>query len=231
MSHDVGIPLPSLHRLPLYYRQLRKLIGEGRKVVSSAELGEACNIPAAQVRKDLSYVKQYGRPGIGYDAQSLAAHLAEFLGLVNHKEAVLVGVGNLGRALANYPGFAAYGLHLVALFDADPAKIGRCVGDAEILSIDKLTDLSRRLHIQMGIITVPADQAQSVAEMMVAGGIRVIWNFAPTTLDVPEGVYVQNQDLAAELATLSHRIAHQPAQEIEEGPAGPAARRGAAQAE
>jgi redox-sensing transcriptional repressor len=235
MSYDVGIPLPSLHRLPLYYRQLRKLIGEGRKVVSSAELGEACNIPAAQVRKDLSYVKQYGRAGIGYDAQSLATHLAEFLGLVNDKEAVLVGVGNLGRALANYPGFAAYGLHIVALFDADPVKVGRRVGEAgegrTILPIDKLTDLSRRLHIQMGIITVPADQAQSVAEMMIAGGIRVIWNFSPTTLDVPEGVYVQNQDLAAELATLSHRIAHQPPEEIEEGSAGPAARRGAAQPE
>jgi len=127
---------------------------------------------------------------------------------VNDKEAVLVGVGNLGRALASYTGFERYGLRIVALFDQDPAKVGMLVGEHQVLPASKLADLASRLHIQMGIITVPACAAQSVADLMVAGGIRVIWNFAPCRLSLPDSVLVKNEDLAAELATLSHHITH-----------------------
>ncbi len=201
-----SIPLPSLRRLPIYYRRLRAALDEGKAVVSSQDLGDAADVPAAQVRKDLSHVGEFGRPGVGYDVAALAECLETFLGLVNDKEAVLVGVGNLGRALVSYPGFTRYGLRIVALFDADVAKVGRQVGEHRILPVSKLADLARRMHIQMGIITVPAHAAQDVAEEMVAGGISVIWNFSPTTLHVPEDILVKNEDLAAELATLSHHI-------------------------
>lgn len=206
MSEKGGVPLPSLRRLPLYYRRLVEALEEDVTVLSSEELGAAVGVAGAQVRRDLSYIDEEGRPGIGYDARALASRLEEFLGLVNDKEAVLVGVGNLGRALASYPGFARYGLHIVALFDVDPAKVGMAVGEHKVLPVSKLTDLISRLHIQMGIITVPACAAQSVSDAMVAAGIRVIWNFAPCRLTLPDIVLVKNEDLAAELATLSHHI-------------------------
>ncbi len=201
-----GLPRPCLYRLPIYYRRLRQAIEQSVFFVSSAELGHSAGVSDAQVRKDLSHLDLEGRSGAGYDAQQLAAYLEDFLGLINDKEAVLVGMGNLGRALAQYPGFGRYGLRIVACFDLDPAKIGQIVGDCEILPVSKLSDLAQRLHIQMGILTVPATAAQEIADAMIQGGIQVIWNFAPCELHVPSEVYVKNQDLAAELAMLSHYI-------------------------
>lgn len=208
MTEKGGIPLPSLRRLPLYYRRLAEALEEGLTVISSDELGAAAGVAGAQVRRDLSYIREEGRPGIGYDVRALATRLEEFLGLVNDKEAVLVGAGNLGRALASYTGFSRYGLRIVALFDQDPAKVGMSIGEHQVLPIGKLANLVSRLHVQMGIITVPAASAQSVADLMVAGGIRIIWNFAPCRLTLPDSVLVKNEDLAAELATLSHHITH-----------------------
>ena len=209
MSNIFGIPRPTLRRLPLYYRRLRQAAEEDILVISSEELGQSIGSSAAQVRKDLSYLPEAGRAGIGYDVLSLATYLEEYLGLVNDKEAVLVGVGNLGRALAFYPGFKEYGLQIIALFDNDPAKIGKTVGDHCILPVEKLTNLCQRLHIQMGIITVSPLAAQEVADAMIAGGIHVIWNFAPCQIKAPVEVTVKNEDLATELATLSHNVTRQ----------------------
>jgi len=206
LSNTIGVPRPTLRRLPLYYRRLRQVAENDITIISSEELGKSVGSSAVQVRKDLSYLPEVGRAGIGYDVLSLAAYLEEYLGLVNDKEAVLVGVGNLGRALALYPGFKDYGLQIVALFDNDPAKIGRKVGAHRILRIEKLTNLCQRLHIQMGVITVSPHAAQEVADAMIAGGIRVIWNFAPCQIKAPTDVTVKNEDLATELATLSHNI-------------------------
>jgi redox-sensing transcriptional repressor len=205
-THLPGIPLPSLRRLPIYYRLLSDALQAGSASISSEELGLGAGVPGAQVRKDLSYLPEYGRPGVGYDTCALAAYLEEFLGLVNDKEAILVGAGNLGRALISYPGFERYGLQIIAVFDNDQDKLGQPVGGHEVLPVGKLPDLARRLHVQMGIICVPADQAQAVADLMVLGGIEVIWNFAPCRLSLPGDVLVKNEDLAAELATLSHHI-------------------------
>jgi redox-sensing transcriptional repressor len=202
----VGIPAPSLRRLPIYYRRLAQALEEGRTSVSSKELGEAAGVPDAQVRKDLGYLSYEGRPGVGYDARLLAACLEEFLGLANDKDAVLVGLGNLGRALAYYPGFERYGLHIVAIFDSEPAKQGRLPDGRQVFAVEKLTDLVRRLQIRIGIVTVPEASAQAVADALIAGGVQVIWNFASCNLKVPQDVLVKNQDLAAELATLSHHI-------------------------
>ncbi|MBT9130423.1 MAG: Redox-sensing transcriptional repressor Rex [candidate division WS2 bacterium] len=202
-----GIPQPALRRLPVYYRRMLQAIEEGVPFVSSDELGKSAGVPGAQVRKDISCLSQHGRSGVGYDARSMASHLEELLGLVNDKEAVLVGVGNLGRALALYPGFSRYKLQIIALFDNNPSIVGQTVGDQQILPVEKLINLAQRLHIQVGIITVPAEAAQEVANTMIAGGIKVIWNFAPCRLTVPGDILVKNEDLATELAALSHRIA------------------------
>ncbi len=200
------IPRPSLRRLPIYYRRLRQALAEGVEYLSSDDLGQSAGVPGAQVRKDLSYLAEFGRAGVGYPVAALAAHLEDYLGLLNDKEAVLVGVGNLGRALALYPGFRSYGLQIIALFDSDPAKWGELEDGRQVFPVDKLTDLARRLQVQIGIITVPDCAAQAIADAMIEGGIRVIWNFAPCRLRVPEHVFVKNEDLAAELATLSHHI-------------------------
>lgn len=205
-SRPMGIPAPSLRRLPVYYRHLIQVLEGGRTGVSSKELGEAAGVPDAQVRKDLGYLSYEGRPGVGYDVRLLTVCLEEFLGLANDKDAVLVGFGNLGRALAYYPGFERYGLHIVAIFDSDPAKQGRLPDGRQIFPAEKLTDLVRRLQIRIGIITVPEAAAQSVADALIAGGVQVIWNFASCRLSVPADVLVKNEDLAAELATLSHHI-------------------------
>jgi redox-sensing transcriptional repressor len=201
-----GIPAPSLRRLPIYYRQLLQALEAERLVISSRELGDPAGVPDAQVRKDLSYVSYEGRPGVGYDVRLLAACLEEFLGLMNDKEAVLVGLGSLGHALALHPGFQRYGLHIIALFDSDPEKQGRLPDGRQVFPVDKLTDLVERLQVRIGIIAVPESAAQPVANALIAGGVQVIWNFSSRQLAVPQDVFVKNEDLAAELAELSHHI-------------------------
>ncbi len=209
MSKNVGIPRPSLSRLPLYYRHLRELAEQNVGITSSEDLGAAVNVPAAQVRKDLTFLGELGRPGVGYEVLSLAAHLEEALGIVNDKEAVLVGAGRLGAALAGYDGFRKYGLDIVALFDIDPDKEEQKIGDKQVFPLSRLGDLVRRLNIQLGIIAVPASAAQEVADLMVKAGITAIWNFAPVHLKLSEQIWVENEDLAARLATLSYHITQQ----------------------
>jgi len=209
MKRQMGIPRPSLARLPIYFRRLLRTLDDNESVISSKELGLAANVPAAQVRKDLSHIGDLGRAGVGYDTRMLAATLEEFLGLANDKEAVVVGAGNLGRALAAYPGFERYGLRIVALFDNDPAKVGGAIADKQVLATTGLVSLVRRLQIKMGIITVPADNAQAVADLLVEAGVKVIWNFAPRRLAVPSYVLLESEDLAARLATLSYHITRQ----------------------
>lgn len=203
---QMSIPTPSLRRLPVYLRRLHAAVEAGVAYVSSRQLGAAAGVPAAQVRKDLSWIDQEGRPGRGYEARALADQLDLTLGLGCEKRAVVVGVGNLGSALAAYPGFGPYGLQIVALFDKDPAVIGKRVAGIAVQPVERLAEVAQSSRADMGIITVPASAAQEVAEAMVAAGIGVLWNFAPTTLRVDPGVYVQNQDLAVELALLSHQI-------------------------
>ena len=201
-----GVPAPTLRRLPLYYRELKLAVADDVLHISSRELGERVGVPASQVRKDLSYLDEKGKSGVGYESHCLASHLETFLGLINDKEAALVGVGNLGRALALYPGFDSYGLRIVALFDNDPAKLGEQVNGLEVLSVDRLIECIARRQLRLGIITTPVEAAQEVAAVMVAGGIRAIWNFAPCNLNVPAEVFVKNEDLAASLALLSHVV-------------------------
>jgi len=202
------IPIPSLNRLPLYYRYLLEAREQRLSVVSSEMLGDAAGVPAAQVRKDLGYLGEFGRPGIGYDVAEMQRRLAELLGLATEKEVVVVGAGRLGSAIAAYPGFATYSLRIAALFDKDPSKVGSKVGELEVLDADDLPSFVRGRGIQMAILAVPAAAAQQVARQMVEAGIRAIMNFAPVKLEVPSGVVVSNEDLAARLATLSFRMTY-----------------------
>ncbi len=201
------IPIPVLNRLPKYLRTLRNLADADESFVSSSTLGAGAGVKKSQVRKDLENVNCSGRPGKGYYIPELITELEELLGLNNVTEAVVVGAGRLGRALSQYPGFSKYGLEIVALLDNDPQKIGTNVGDVRIVDVDKLMNLVRRMAITLAVVTVPAESAQKVADDLVAGGVRAIWNFAPTFLEVPPHVHVQDEDLAVGLANLSHHVA------------------------
>jgi redox-sensing transcriptional repressor len=202
----IEIPKPTLGRLPLYYRALVAADDSGVEILSSAELGESAGVDSAQVRKDLTYFGQFGRPGVGYNVRTLLLELERILGLKNPNEAVLVGAGRLGMAICNYPGFSSYGLRIVAMFDVDPAKIDLQRDGLKVFPLDRLERIVGKLGIQIGIITTPAASAQRVANRLVASGVKAIWNFAPVNLKVPPGIILRNEDLAVGLATLSHYL-------------------------
>lgn len=207
---SISMPLPSLRRLLIYYRHLKRSIEQGAEYVSSTDLGWAADTTPEQVRKDLSFLpgQGIGRSRVGYPAHKLAAVIEDYLGLLNDKYAVLVGVGNMGRALAHFQGFQQNGMRIVVMFDNDPDKVGTTVGEIKILPVEKLTNLVERMMIRIGIITTPAAAAQSVADAMVAGGIKAIWNFTTVRLKVPADVFVQSVDLSVDLVMLSQYIHH-----------------------
>jgi redox-sensing transcriptional repressor len=201
------IPQASLRRLPQYHYFLVQLAQTGITQVSCSVIGQALNCIPVQVRKDLQYTGIVGRPKTGYPVHSLIHSIETFLGWNSVNEAFLVGVGNLGTALLGHERFTSFGLRIMAAFDTDPAKIGTRICQKPVLSFDKLPDLARRMSIRLGIITTPAEAAQTVADAMLAGGILAIWNFAPVRLRVPETISVHNEDLYSSLASLSWQLA------------------------
>ena len=201
------VPLPSVRRLPAYLRLLYSLKAAGRDVVSCTHIAEELGLVSVQVRKDLAAIGVVGRPKIGYQLPALITAIRNFLGQNNISEAFLAGAGSLGAALLGYNGFNEFGLNILAGFDVNPAKIGLEIHGKKIFPLEKLPDLVRRMHVLIGIITVPADAAQSVADVMALAGMRAIWNYTPVHLDVPDGVIVENVNLAASLAVLSSRLA------------------------
>jgi redox-sensing transcriptional repressor len=204
---DRPIPEPTLRRLPLYYHYLSTLAATDTQFVSSLTIGTDLDLDATQVRKDLAVTGIEGKPKIGYEVAILIAVIEEFLGWNNINSAFLAGAGHLGMALLNYPQFKNHGLSIVAAFDIDPRKIGQKVYGKKILPLDRLSNLSNRMGVKLGIITVPAGDAQAVADLMIEGGIKAIWNFAPVSLKVPADVIVRNEELYYSLAALSHRLA------------------------
>ena len=191
-----------LRRLPGYLSYLKNIPENASPYISATALAAALGMGEVQVRKDLAMVSDGGRPKIGYLRESLIEDISQFLGYDNTTDAILIGAGKLGQALLGYSGFAEYGLNILAAFDtkpfADKTDEGR-----PIYSVDKLESFCRSNKVLMGIITVPARYAQSVCDKMIACGIKAIWNFAPVHLDVPEGILVQNQNMATSLAVLS----------------------------
>lgn len=201
------VPKFTLKRLPFYYRCVTNFCERDVQYVSSEDLARAAQVNPVQVRRDLSLFKAIGTPGMGYSVPVLKQKLEELLGLKNINEAVLVGYGRLGRAISDYSGFARYGLSIVAVFDNDPGVVGTHGGGREVFAVAELPHIVRRLKIKVGIITAPADWAQSIANIMVQAGIKAIWNFSPVVLELSQTVVVRNEDLAAGLATLFHFLA------------------------
>ncbi len=203
------IPAPAVQRLSLYLRELEAIRDSGSQTVSSRRLGEFLGLTDAQVRKDLAYFGHFGHPGVGYEVGDLIARIRRILGTDRASNVVLVGAGNLGSALAAYRGFARRGFHLVAVFDNDPAKIGRPLAGLADLVVRPLTDVAavvREFDVRLAILAVPADAAQQVAESLVAAGVRGLLNFAPVAISVAEDVSVSTVDMAVQLEQLSFRI-------------------------
>lgn len=202
----VNVPEPTLRRLPLYYQYLKTVLATGREAISCTHIGNDLNLDPPQIRKDLAYTGIRGMPKVGYQVETLLRCLEDFFGWNRIDEAFLVGAGNIGKALLKYDGFKRYGFKIVAAFDTNPAIVGKSFCDVKVLPVEKLPNLCERMKIRIGVIATPEDAAQQIADMMIDGGIRGIWNFAPAAIKVPDGVIVQNENLAAGLAVLSKKL-------------------------
>ncbi|GGI05655.1 redox-sensing transcriptional repressor Rex [Egicoccus halophilus] len=197
------IPEATVARLPQYLQALVEAADAGRRTVSSEDLARASGLTSAKVRKDLSFLGSYGTRGVGYAVEELTTEISTVLGLTDDRPVVIVGIGNLGRALASYDGFSRRGFRVEALVDADPTKIGTQVGDHVVQPAAQLPDLVRDRGITIAVLATPAGRAQAVAAEVVAAGVTAILNFAPVHLDVPEHVSVRTVDLSTELQILS----------------------------
>jgi redox-sensing transcriptional repressor len=196
------LPEATIARLPEYLRALHNL-EDGSDTISSEGLAAASGVNSAKLRKDLSHLGSYGTRGVGYDVTLLIEQIEYILGLDQRRAVCLVGVGNLGHALAGYDGFASRGFRIVALFDADPVKVGERINGLTVRHIDELTRVAIEEAIAIGVIATPAGAAQAVADDLVAAGVTSILNFAPCVLSVPANVDVRKVDLAIELQILS----------------------------
>jgi len=198
------IPEATVARLPVYLRALNSLLEADIRTCSSEELATAAGVNSAKLRKDLSHLGSYGTRGVGYDVEYLRYQISREIGLTQDWPVVIVGIGNLGHALANYSGFSSRGFRTVALLDADSSRQGELVAGLKIRAFHELTAIVHEHGVAIGVIATPAAAAQSVCDQMVAAGIRSILNFAPTVLTVPEGVDVRMVDLSSELQILAY---------------------------
>jgi redox-sensing transcriptional repressor len=197
------IPEATVARLPVYLRSLLEVAGTNTVTISSERLAEMAGVNAAKVRKDLSYLGSYGTRGVGYDVEYLLFQISRELGLTQDWPVVIVGIGNLGHALANYKGFSARGFRVVALVDADAGKVGEQVGGIAVRHLDDLPAIAADEGVAIGIVATPASAAQDVADRLVAAGVTSILNFAPSVISVPKGVSLRKVDLSIELQILS----------------------------
>ena len=202
------IPEATVARLPLYYRALLETAELGVGTVSSADLATMAGVNAAKVRKDLSHLGSYGVRGVGYAVDHLVHEISRELGLTQDWPVVIVGLGNLGNALANYRGFGMRGFRVAALVDSDQAKIGATVAGVSVTGLDALDQVVAEREIAVGIIATPPGAAQDVADRLVAAGVQSILNFAPTVVAVPDDVSLRKVDLAMELQILSFYQSH-----------------------
>lgn len=200
---DSSVSTATLKRLPLYLSYLKGLGPDYPVYISSGAISEALHQSEILVRKDLACVSKGGRPRVGYLTKDLIAQLETYLGYHDVSDAILVGAGRLGKALLEYEGFLEYGLRILAAFDTDPAAVDEA---RRIYPMEMLPKLCSRMNVRMGIITTPSHCAQQVCDTLLQNGIQAIWNFAPTHLTVPEGVILQNENLAVSFVVLSKRL-------------------------
>jgi len=203
----VYISKNSLKRIPFYLSFLKEKKAEGLKNISSTTIAKALSLNDVQVRKDLALVSiSGGRPKVGYEIERLIFDIEVFLGLNNSNTSILVGAGSLGKALLGYKGFEEYGVKIVAAFDNDPQKIGQEISSIKILDIKDLKSFCQENMIHIGIITVSLEEAQKTCDLLIDSGVKAIWNFAQTKLSVPDGILIQNENMAASLAILSRHL-------------------------
>ncbi len=198
-----NVPEATVERLATYFRVLGLFGERGAITVSSEELALAAGVNSAMLRKDLSFLGSYGIRGVGYDVAMLTEEIARTLGLTVHRAVAMIGLGNLGQALAGYAGFASRGFRIAALLDSDPFRVGSRIRGLEVQDIADLDQVVARENITIGVISTPASAAQDVCDLLVAAGVASILNFAPVVLNVPAHVDVRKVDLAAELQILS----------------------------
>jgi redox-sensing transcriptional repressor len=203
-TEERRLPEAAVGRLPVYLRVLSGLQLAGTEIVSSDQLAELAGVNAAKVRKDLSHLGSYGTRGVGYSVEQLQFQIARALGLSSDLSVAIVGLGNLGRALAGYRGFVQRGFRVVALFDTDPSLVGETVGELVVSPSEHLEQVCAATKVSIGVIAVPVTAAQVVADRMVSAGIASILNFAATVVNVPDHVSLRQVDLASELQILSY---------------------------
>ncbi len=211
MINPKNLPIPSIQRLPRYLRLLEEAKARGERVVSCTRIAEDLGQLSVQVRKDLAITGVTGRPKVGYRIDELVEAIRNFLGWNQTTNAFLVGVGNLGSAILNYGGFVAHGLNVVGVFDSNPTLCGKMVNGHKIIPFAEMLDYVKMLNgygasVQMGVITVPAVAAQEVADKLVKSGVRGIWNYAPTVLELPDHVVCENVKLSESFAVLTSRM-------------------------
>lgn len=204
MNKNAGVSLTVIRRLPKYYRYLNDLLDKGTTRISSQELSILTGFTASQIRQDLNNFGGFGQQGYGYNVEDLQRELGKILGLNNKYNAIVVGAGNLGQAIANYKGFEDAGFKVLSLFDRNPRVIGLKIRGIEIRDMDTIEDFIDEHNVEIGIITTPKESAQEVADIYVKAGIKGIWNFAPTDFNVPDNVIVENVRLNESLFILSY---------------------------
>jgi len=202
-----AVPEATVARLAVYLRMLGELAEQGTETVSSEELAAACGVNSAKLRKDLSYVGSHGIRGVGYEVRPLLRHLETTLGLTHRQAVALVGIGNLGHALAGYGGFGGRGFPVTALFDVDPDLVGIKINGIVVEHVRDIPEVCGERHVTIGMIATPAPAAQAVCDLLVRAGVTCILNFAPVVLQVPDQVEVRKVDLAVELQILAFHVA------------------------
>jgi redox-sensing transcriptional repressor len=200
------ISMAVIRRLPKYHRYLAELLRKDIDRISSKELSEKIGFTASQIRQDLNNFGDFGQQGYGYNVRELHREISKILGLDKEYSTVIIGAGNLGQAIANYSRFEKSGFHLKGIFDKNPKLIGIRIRDVEVKDIDMLPQFLGANQIDIGVMCVPRESAQDVADMLVKCGVKGIWNFAPTDVNVPEDITVENVHLSESLMTLSYRM-------------------------
>lgn len=203
-SRREKIPEPTVARLPIYFRCLADLRDRNIKIVSSGDIASEAGIKASQFRKDLSYFGEFGIQGLGYPVEDLLKRITSIMQLDRRRRVVLLGAGNLGSALGNFPGFSRWGFDVIHIFDSDPSKVGTKLGG---ITVEDIASLPKAMEVELGILAVPPVAAQACAELLVESGVKAILNFTSRPLAAPQGVIIRNVNLTHELAILAYNLA------------------------
>ena len=203
MDRKKNISMAVIKRLPKYHRYLRELLKNDVDRISSKELGEKIGFTASQIRQDLNCFGDFGQQGYGYNVKELLNEISGILGLTKEYKMIIIGAGNIGQAIANYTRFEKLAFNLAGIFDVNPKLIGLRIRDVEVKDIDELVEFLKATSVDIGVICVSKNNAQTVADMLVSNGVKGIWNFAPVDLEVPEEIIVENVHLSESLLTLS----------------------------